>query len=173
MADERVSIFIDGSNLYHSLKSEFGTARVDFEKFAQQLVGDRKLIRAYYYNAPVRREDDEERYQNQQRFFNRLRQIPYLTTKLGRLERRGNTVVEKGVDINIAVDMLKYAHNDAYDTAILVSGDGDFALAIEAVKDTGKHVEVAAASSSQAYHLRSACDRFIALDKHFLSSCWQ
>jgi hypothetical protein len=31
-SDERVMIFIDGSNFYHCLKDEFGTAKVDFPK---------------------------------------------------------------------------------------------------------------------------------------------
>ena len=69
--------------------------------------------------------------------------------------------------------MLRYAHNNAYDTAILVSGDGDFATDVEAVKDRGKHVEVAAVKTGQSYHLRNACDRFISLDDQFLSTCWQ
>jgi uncharacterized LabA/DUF88 family protein len=173
MSDERVAIFIDGSNFYHCLKLEFGKASIDFEAFAQKLIGDRKLIRVYYYNAARRREDGEQGYQEQQRFFNRLRKIPYITVKLGRLEKRGNTTVEKGVDINIAVDMLRYAHNDAYDTAILVSGDGDFATAVEAVKDRGKHVEVATVKTGQSYHLRNACDRFISVNEQFLATCWQ
>lgn len=173
MPDDRVTIFIDGSNLYHCCKSEFGKASIDFEKFAQLLVGDRKLIRIYYYNAVVRREDGEERYRKQQAFLGRLRRVPYLTLKLGRLERRGSSVVEKGVDINIAVDMMRYAYNDSYDVAILVSGDGDFATVVEAVKDRGKHVEVAAVKSGESYHLRNACDKFIPLTEEFLATCWQ
>jgi uncharacterized LabA/DUF88 family protein len=170
MAEERVTVFIDGSNLYRCCKDEFDKTSLDFEKFAHLLVGDRKLIRVYYYNAVVRREDGEERYQNQQRFFTRLRKIPYFTLKLGRLERRNGPPVEKGVDVNIAVDMLRYAYNDAYDTAILVSGDGDFATAVEAVKDIGKHLEVAAVGKS--YHLRNVCDKFIPLTEEFLAECW-
>jgi uncharacterized LabA/DUF88 family protein len=171
MSDERVTIFIDGSNLYHCCKNEFGKASLDFEKFVQLLVGDRKLIRVYYYNAVVRREDGEQRYQKQQKFFAQLQKIPYFTIKLGRLEKRNGPPVEKGVDVNIAVDMLRYAYNDAYDTAILVSGDGDFATVVEAVKDRGKHVEVAAVGKS--YHLRNACDKFIPLTEKLLAKCWQ
>ena len=170
MSEERVAIFIDGSNLYRCCKAEFGKASIDFEKFASLLAGNRKLVRAYYYNAVVRRADGEQRYKEQQRFLDRLRNVPYLTVKLGRLEKRGNTVVEKGVDINIAVDMLRYAYNNAYDTAILVSGDGDFATAVEAVKDLGKHVEVVAVG--KAFHLRTACDKFIQLTEQLISSCW-
>ncbi len=102
---------------------------------------NRKLIRIYYYNAPHKKEIDEEKYKSQQKFFSLLERTPYLELKLGRLEPRGDTFIEKGVDILLAVDMLKYAYDDLYDTAILVSGDGDFAAAVNAVKDRGKHVE--------------------------------
>lgn len=51
--DDKVSIFIDGSNLYHSLKGSANRSDLDFSKFAAKLVGDRKLVRIYYYNAPV------------------------------------------------------------------------------------------------------------------------
>jgi len=50
---ERVMIFIDGSNLYHSLKGFFGRADIDMGKFCQKLLGRHQLIRIYYYNARV------------------------------------------------------------------------------------------------------------------------
>lgn len=50
---ERVVIFIDGSNFYHGLKAQFGKANIDFKKLNEKLIGNRKLIRCYYYNVPV------------------------------------------------------------------------------------------------------------------------
>ena len=50
---EKVNVYIDGSNLYHALKSEAGRTNLDFGKFSAELVRNRKLIRVYYYNAPV------------------------------------------------------------------------------------------------------------------------
>ena len=47
-------------------------------------------------------------------------------------------MVEKGVDMMIGVDILKNAYEDLCDTAILVSGDGDFYPALQAAKDQGK-----------------------------------
>lgn len=168
---ERIAIFIDGSNFYHGMKSNIGTkANIDFSKFVDLLCAGRNLVRVYYYNAPVRKEDGEERYKSQQRFFQKLYQLPYFAVTLGRLEKRGKTVIEKGVDINIAVDMLRLANT--YDTAILVSADGDFSPAVEAVKDLGKHVENAHFRGEHPYHLIKACDKFIALDKKILKDCF-
>lgn len=163
-------VFIDGSNLYHGLKKIIKNTHIDFSKFPQKLCGQRKLIRAYFYIAPVAREGNEEKYRAQQKFFSALDNISYLTKKLGRLEKRDNTWVEKGVDVQLAVDMLSMAVKNLYDTAILVSGDGDFAGVVEAVKDLGKHVEVAYVS--QSYHLKSSCDKFILLNADFLKDCF-
>ena len=169
---ERVVIFIDGSNFYHALKGCFGTAAIDFAKLATLLAGSRKLVRIYYYNAPINQAEEPDKFRNQQRFFNQLRLVPYLDLKLGRLEKRRGTVVEKGVDVNIAVDMLRLAYKDTYDTAILISGDGDFAAAVEAVKDLGKHVENAFPRKGWSRHLRNACDKFVKLSEDFLDQCW-
>jgi uncharacterized LabA/DUF88 family protein len=165
-------VFIDGSNFYRCLKNQFGRTSVEFLKLASALCGDRKLIRIYYYNAIVRREDGEERYRDQQRFFERLRDVPYLELRLGRLEKRGDTVVEKGVDVAIATDMLRRAYSNAYDTAILISGDADLVPAVEGVKNIGKHVENAFVVGGQSRHLRQTCDRFILLDEATMGQCW-
>jgi uncharacterized LabA/DUF88 family protein len=169
---ERVAIFIDGSNLYHCLKGDFRRVNLDFEKFANRLCGDRYLIRTYYYNAPIRAQDDAEAARRQQDFFNRLRDLSYFRVKLGRLEPRGNTFVEKGVDVALAVDMLQLAYRNVYGTAILVSGDADFATAMEAVQDLGKHVENAIGRTGQSDQLRQTCDRFILLTEDLLQDCW-
>ena len=170
---ERVCIFIDGSNFYHGLKNNIGKTNIDFYKLSLLLCGDeRKLIRTYYYNAPLKKDEDERKYKSQQRFFTMLKSIPYLEMKLGRLVYRGGIPIEKGVDIYLAIDMLKYAFDDVYDTAILVSGDGDFAKAVSAVRDLGKHVEHAYFNTGQSIHLRDSCDVRVDLDGDFLAKCF-
>jgi len=168
---ERVCIFIDGSNFYFGLKNLLGKASIDFYKFSCCLVDGRKLIRTYYYNAPVIKDIDEERYKAQQRFFERLKNTPYFTITLGRLVNRNGVYVEKGIDIKIAVDMLRLARNNAYDTGILVSGDGDFVSAVEGVQELGKHVEHAYFKTGQSQNLRQACDKYIELTRELLIPC--
>jgi len=60
--EERVAIFIDGSNFYHALKNNFGRADLDFEVFASKLCGKRRLVRTYYYNVPVDQKREPQRY---------------------------------------------------------------------------------------------------------------
>ena len=189
---EKVMVFIDGSNLYHGLKATIGTAALNFPQFAQKLVGSsRTLVRTYYYNAPIPQLPDQERYKAQQRFFASLKRAHGFEVRLGRLEKRQvnmdraglvkdlgkecadrvlqvfggslQTYTEKGVDVHLAVDMLQLAFNKAYDTAILVSGDGDFVSVVEALKNLGRRVEVAYVTGRPAYHLRQVCDAFISL----------
>jgi len=171
MEKKRVMIFIDGSNFYHGLKNVVGKTNINFQKLAEKLCGERELVRIYYYNAPVQREDNEEMYRSQQKFFSYLDDIPYFQIKLGRLEKRGSTWVEKGVDVRLAVDMLSMAVKKLYDVAILISGDGDFASAIDTIKDLGQHVEVAYVS--QTYHLKTSCDKFIPLTGEYLKDCFK
>jgi uncharacterized LabA/DUF88 family protein len=167
---ERVAIFIDGSNFYFILKEVRQSPNIDFEHLVRKITGpQRQLVRVYYYNAPVNREEVPDQYARQQRFFAGIRSLDYFEVKLGRLVRRPDAgMVEKGVDVKLAVDMVGFAVKDTYDTAVLISADGDFADAVQYVKDMGKHVEVAYPPTGKLQHLREICDRFIALDDTYL-----
>jgi uncharacterized LabA/DUF88 family protein len=162
---ERVAIFIDGSNFYHGLKANLDYSNIDFGKFCNQLLGSRRLTRIYYYNAPKNAKENPTGYKQQQSFYNQIKKVPFLELKLGRLVIRNNIPIEKGVDVLITVDLIKYARNNAYDTAILVSGDGDFAPALEFLKEFGKHIENAYFSKGRSYHLSNHSDCFINLDQ--------
>ncbi|ATZ61153.2 MAG: NYN domain-containing protein [Methanosarcinales archaeon Met12] len=168
---KRVYVFVDGNNFYHGLKHNVGFTDIDFYKFGLKLAKlkpKRELIRVYYYNAP-HKQDSSKRYKDQQRFFNAVKRTPYTELKLGRLVPRGNTFIEKGVDIQIAVDMARFAVNNVYDVGILVSGDGDFAPAVEFAKSTfGKHIEHAYFATGKSRHLQDVCDDFILLDKDLM-----
>ena len=160
----RVAIFIDGSNLYHSTKKDYRRTDLDLGKFADLLLAGRFLVRVYYYNASVLQEDGLELYKSQQRFFEVIRHLPYFEVRLGKILKRGESRIEKGIDVRIAVDMLTMAHDDVYDVAVLVSGDADYVHAVESVKGTGKHVEVACFRSSRSDQLMQQADRVIGLD---------
>jgi len=174
MSDERVAIFVDGSNLYHGLTSEFPGRRVDYRKLITKLVGSRRLLRTYYYNAPLDRAEDPGGASKQQKFFDALRSIPYLELKLGRLEKRpGGTHAEKGVDIMMSVDMVSLASRDVYDTAVVVTGDGDFAYAVYAVKGHGKHVENVCTRSGRSRALSDARDLCVVIDENYVRDILQ
>ena len=163
---ERVAIFIDGSNLYNGMRENVHNTRVNLNELITQLKCGRHLVRTYYYNAPLTDDYEAELREGQGRFFESLRRIPYVTVRLGRLHRRPDgTLVEKGIDVAIAVESLSLAYDDAYDTALLVSGDGDYVELVEAIKRRGKHVECAMFKNQSAGILLEHTDVFRPLDE--------
>lgn len=72
----------------------------------------------------------------------------------------------------LATDLLYFAWNNFYDTAVLVSGDADFAYAMQAVKNMGKHVEVAYFDGAISRDLLSVADARHALDRTFFKDLW-
>ena len=170
--ENRVAIFIDGSNLYHALKSNFKRHNLNFAEFANKLCGERRLFRTYYYNVlqdPVQRPDG---YRDQQEFLDVLRKTPYLEVRLGGTKTAQGVSVEKGIDVMLATDLLYFAWNNFYDVAVLVSGDADFAYALQAVKNMGKHVEVAYFESGVSKDLLDVADNRHFLDRRFFSGLW-
>jgi uncharacterized LabA/DUF88 family protein len=86
--------------------------------------------------------------------------------RLGRLHRRSDgSLVEKGIDVSIAVEALSLAYADAYDEAVIVSGDGDYVELVEAIKRCGKQVEIAMFRNQSAGVLMEYADVFRPLDE--------
>ena len=167
----RVAIFIDGSNLYHSLDENCGRMDLDFEAFGYKLAGGRPIFRVYYYNV-LQDERKQQGAQEQARFLATLYNVPRLEVRLGTTKYRGEQIVEKGVDIMLATDLLQFAWEDLYDTGILVSGDGDFAYAVQTVKNLGKYVEVAAFAPNLSWDLAHIADDRIMLEKDWFRDLW-
>ena len=174
---ERVMIFIDGSNLYHSLKNHFGRTDLDIGKFCHKLLGRRRLVRIYYYNAKVGLKEEPERYRQQQSFFAGVNTISYCELRLGRLVYTNWPTVppyEKGTDVQLATDMITHGFKNNYDVAILVAGDNDFVGALQAIKDNGKHVEIALfGKEGTSRQLRTVADKIISINTRLLDGCWK
>ncbi|MDD5416866.1 MAG: NYN domain-containing protein [Candidatus Aenigmarchaeota archaeon] len=174
----RVMIFIDGSNFYHSCKDSFSIHHynVDFIKLINLLVGNRMLVKVRYYNASLDRGMDAEKYWGQQKFFEYLRKLPGFEVVLCRMRKDRNksgniSFAVKGDDINIASDMVGDAYENIYDTAILISGDGDFVPAIKRVQKIGKIVENAYFVVSFSNHLKGVCNKSVEINKEMINKC--
>jgi uncharacterized LabA/DUF88 family protein len=170
--EDRVAIFIDGSNLYHALQNNFKRHDLNFAEFAHKLCGSRQLFRVYYYNVlqdPTRWPDA---YREQQEFLDSLRKTPYLEVRLGTTKLSQGVPVERGIDIMLATDLLRFACDELYDIAVLVSGDSDFAYALQAAKNIGKHVEVAYFERSISKDLLDVADYCQLLNRTFFKGLW-
>jgi uncharacterized LabA/DUF88 family protein len=162
MDTERVMIFIDGSNLYHNLK-RLGHQRINFEKLIKLLLKERTLISTYYYAAPLDISIDSKKYWVQQKFFEHLKKIPNFKIILCKQKKRWDTngllrFDVKGDDVHLAVDLVSYAYENHYDTAIIVSGDEDFVPAVQRIQKLGKKVEDIYFYSSVSYSLKNICN---------------
>jgi len=165
MTKERVVVFIDGSNLYYSLKN-LKITRIDFQKLLHLLTKDKLLISTFYYNASLNIKVNPKTYWEQQKFFNELRKIPDFDVVLYKLRKHkrkdGNYVFDvKGDDVHLAVDLVSGAYEDLYDVAIIVSGDEDFVPAIKKAQKLGKKITNAYFKSSSSTSLKKTCNNFI------------
>ena len=170
--NEKLAIFIDGSNLYHSLKNNFKRFDLNFGEFTKKLCGSRQLIRTYYYNVLQESSQRSEGSREQQEFLETLHKTPYLELRLGTTKLSQGIPVERGIDVMLATDLLYFAANNTYDTAVLVSGDSDFNYTVQVVKDMGKHVEVAYFENAASRDLINLADFLHQLDGKFFTSLW-
>ena len=128
----KITIFIDGNNLFHAARSV--GVEIDYAKFLNFLRGDSPLLRAFFYTGV------DEKAERQQGFLLWMRRNGYRVVEK-ELKTYADGTKKANLDVEIAVDMLSLA--DKYDTAVLVSGDEDFAYAINAVAYKGVRVELA------------------------------
>lgn len=166
---ERISIFIDGSNLYYSIR-DLGVEKIDFNKLVGLLKKDRLLVSVFYYNAPLDISVNSTKYWDQQKFFDTLRRIPGFNVVLARLRKHkkedGSYDFEvKGDDIYLAVDLVSGAYENLYDTALIISGDEDFVPAIRKVQKLGKKVENIYFCTTSSNYLKKTCDSSFCIDK--------
>ena len=162
MQKERVSIFIDGSNLYHGLKS-MGIRKINFEEFAKLIAGNRELQCVFYYTAMMDKDFDAERFAKHQRFLQKLSSIPkfkiVFCTFKKIIENSGKIRYEiKGDDVQLANDMLVEAYENRYDAAVLVSGDEDFKPVVRTIRRLGKKVENVFFRGGSSSRLRKTCN---------------
>ena len=81
------------------------------------------------------------------------------------------TLKEKAVDIMLAVDLIRLATEDQYDAAYVLSADGDFTPAVDAVRASGKTVY--AASPDVGYALSKSANTYIHLEKNWFRDCYR
>ncbi len=162
-SEEKVALFIDGSNLYAAAKNL--NFDIDYKKLLTFFASKGKLVRAFYYTAiiedqdysPIRPLVDWLDYNGYTMVTKPTKEF---TDSAGRRKIKGN------MDIEIAVDVMEMAEH--LDHIILFSGDGDFRSLIEAVQRKGVRVTVVSSVKTQppmvADELRRQADFFEELD---------
>lgn len=162
--DERLALFIDGSNLYAAAKAlQFD---IDYKLLRQEFRQRGRLVRAFYYTAlleneeysPIRPLVDWLQYNG---FTMVTKPAKEFTDSQGRRRVKGN------MDIELCVDAMEMAQHVNH--IVIFSGDGDFRPLVEALQRRGARVSVVSTIRSQppmiANDLRRQADNFIELDE--------
>ena len=170
----RAMVFVDGNNWYFKMKILLESAglkpRIDFDlrAFCTTLVAPDTLVDIRYYIGKIKRirgdTKSEKLYAKQQQLIAFLQrqnvQIGY-----GHLISYPDGVFhEKGVDILLAVEMIKLGLADNYDTAFLLSSDTDLVPAVQECRSIGKHVVYVGCSlHGQSFGLTKSANRTVLL----------
>ncbi|MEK7450468.1 MAG: NYN domain-containing protein [Patescibacteria group bacterium] len=172
MSKKRCIILIDGSNFYFKLKDLklHNLLNFDFTGFTTKLADDYKIMRATYYVGKVRTDGTEHTqrlFNNQRKLFSHLKKHTVFYS-LGYLLKSDGKVSEKGVDVNIAVDILVATYENICDKIILVSSDTDLLPAIKKAREKGKSVEYIGFSHKPSVAMVANCSESTLLKKEDL-----
>ena len=150
---QRVGIFIDTQNLYHSAKNLYH-ARVNFGNIVKEAVAGRNLIRAVAYVVTTEAGDEKA-------FFEALGKVG-IEVKTKDLQIFIGGAKKADWDVGLAVDAIKLAPK--LDAVVIVSGDGDFIPLVEYLREhMGCQVEVISFGKSTSSRLIEHADDFIDL----------
>lgn len=159
--EQRVGVFIDTQNLYHSAKNLY-KRKVNFANVLKQAVADRVLIRAIAYVITSEAGDEKN-------FFDALTKMG-IETKTKNLQVFAGGAKKADWDVGLAIDAVAAAPK--LDTVVILSGDGDFAPLVQYLKVAfGCQVEVVSFGKSTSAKLLEVADDFVDLDlnrKQFL-----
>ncbi len=153
--EQRVGIFIDTQNLYHSAKNLYH-ARVNFGNVLKDSLAGRRLVRARAY--AVTTESGEEK-----AFFEALSKVG-IEMRLKELQVFAGGAKKADWDVGLAVDAISAAPK--LDTVVLFTGDGDFVPLVQFLqRQAGCQVEVVSFGRSTSLKLKEAADDFLDLDE--------
>lgn len=153
--EQRVGVFIDTQNLYHSARNLY-KARVNFGAVLKDAVAGRALVRAVAYVITTEAGDEKN-------FFEALEKQG-IETKTKDLQIFAGGSKKADWDVGLAVDAIKMASR--LDSVVIVSGDGDFVPLVEYLQSIGIQVEVVSFGQSTSGKLREAVDDFVDLSEN-------
>ena len=154
--EQRVGVFIDTQNLYHSAKNLY-KRKVNFGAILKEAVAGRKLVRAIAYVITTESEDEKA-------FFEALEKLG-IETKTKDLQIFFGGAKKADWDVGLAIDAVKLAPK--LDSVIIVSGDGDFVPLVEYLQlHSGIQVEVVSFRKSSSAKLIEKTDDFIDLGEN-------
>ena len=155
---DTVAIFADVQNIYYTTRQAY-QAQFDYQAFWSVATANREVTSAFAYAI-------DRRDQKQMQFQEILKKIGF-TVKLKPYIQRSDGSAKGDWDVGIALDMMEAAAD--VDIIVLVSGDGDFDLALERIHEKhGAATEVYGVPSLTATSLVTAAKKFVPIDESLL-----
>lgn len=157
----RTIIVVDGSNFYFKLKDLklHSLLRFNFKDFSEFLSDSDKLVESCYYIGRIRQDGakkTEKLFTGQQQLIASLKKAGWRYS-FGYLMKNDGRYHEKGVDVQMATDILVAAYEDKCDKIILVSSDTDLAPAIKKAREMNKMIEYIGFSHQPSVAMVSFC----------------
>lgn len=171
----RVRVYIDGNNILSALE-QLGVDghHFDYRKYFQDLMGHtQELQKISYYGAVFPQQISKEKFQRDNGFYNFLRSKNQgIEVKLGRFKINNGVLVEKGVDVQLATDVIFDAFYNCYDDAYICSADSDLLPAIRSVKNQFKDKKVFAVAGHGRGLVQSSYDEVVKIFPHTAKRYW-
>ncbi len=154
--DQRVGIFVDTQNMYHSARNLHG-GRLNFKAVLEAALAGRKLIHAIAYVIAAEAQEEES-------FFDALNKSGF-AVKMKDIQMFAGGAKKADWDVGLAIDAVKFA--DKLDVVILMSGDGDFVPLVHYLQENkGCHVEVVSFRKTTSQKLVEVADDFTDLGEN-------
>ncbi len=184
----RAIVQIDNGYLSAILRDEFSETPISYRKLSDALSQGYFRLRTYVYDClPYQYQNptEEQRrlYSGKDAFFASLRKEQAFEVRLGKLRPRpGGAFVQKGVDILLAIDLVRLASKSQIQKAILVAGDADYTPVVRAARDEGVSIHLYHSGGDQTLpdgrkvrkysdELWQSCDERTVIDPNLINSC--
>ena len=155
---ENIAILVDVQNVYYTTRDKY-RSNFDYNQFWYVATEGRNVVEANAY--AISSQDPKQR-----QFHHILRGVGF-NVKLKPFIQRRDGSAKGDWDVGIALDAIELA--ETVDTIVLVSGDGDFEILVERIKERfRKPVEVYGVPGLTAQNLIDSASKFVPIEKDFL-----
>lgn len=143
----RAVVLIDHGYFSAILRDEFGSPKIDYLKFSETICQDYLRLRTYLYDCMPYQSDpptleQQQLYSSKQKFFAGISKLPSFDVRFGKIRPRPGGPIQKGVDVLLAVDLVRLSSKGQIQKAFLMAGDADYVPAVKVARDEGVSVKL-------------------------------
>lgn len=134
-------LYIDGTNLFAGQYDLFGPKEIlDFSSLIKEIKKLFSVKKIYFYASYIgkvnlRDKKLKDLVEAESQFFNQVKAVRGLYFYKG--HRSPTSGKEKGVDVHLAVDVVKHAFKKECDRVVIMTGDADLVYPLEIAKELG------------------------------------